>query len=313
MPVASIIILSYNSCSTLPRAIESILNQKCRYPFEIIIGDDGSTDGSRKICEDYAVKYPDIIHLMPTAPNKGVVDNYFDCLLAAKGDYISDCAADDYWPNMHLLEQEIDFLNTHPDINVVFPDVEENGTILHSSLEKYRRWMRPWISGQEILTGILNNVDSLPYQLSAALYRKNDILQVLEEKPEIVRASKCGVEDIPVMAALASRGDAAYIPTVGYYYTTDMGPTLSNGLTLSKSFDFYARLLDFHPELAAGYGIPLTDLKKHFTAKINHLTSISRKLKDKTLLPRIKSIVKKWSPLSLPLKSRLNLLILRLS
>lgn len=82
-PDISVIILTYNQQHTIAQAIESVLAQDTsEYRVEIVIGDDGSTDATREICSGYAARYPERIRLMPEAPNKGVVRNYFDTLEA---------------------------------------------------------------------------------------------------------------------------------------------------------------------------------------------------------------------------------------
>ena len=93
--------------------------QKCRLPIEIVVGDDASTDGTRAVCEDYARRYPDIVRLMPAAPNKGMVDNYFDCMLACRGKYIADCAGDDYWTDPKKLDKEVEIMEADPSVTIV--------------------------------------------------------------------------------------------------------------------------------------------------------------------------------------------------
>lgn len=58
-PKASILIITYNQEDSIGRAIESVLAQDCPYSYEIVIGDDASTDGTRAICEDYSIRYPE--------------------------------------------------------------------------------------------------------------------------------------------------------------------------------------------------------------------------------------------------------------
>ena len=74
----SVIVITYNEEKTIARTLDSILMQKCSLPIEIVIGEDNSTDGTRAVCEDYARRFPSIIRLMDKAPNKGLVDNFFD-------------------------------------------------------------------------------------------------------------------------------------------------------------------------------------------------------------------------------------------
>lgn len=311
-PIASIILLAYNHSDSVATAIESLLAQKCSYPFEIVIADDCSTDSTRSICQQYADRHPDLIRMMPPAPNKGVVDNYYDTLAQCRGRYISDCAADDHWMDHSLLQREIEILESDPTLTVVFPDVAENGTRLHSTMPRYSRWMRPRIPGKEILQGVLNNTNALPYQLSAALYRKEAVERVMADRPDMVRAPECGVEDLPLIAALASQGDAAYLPLTGYYYTISDQETISNNLDPAKSFRFYSRLLAMTPKLAEYYGINKRDLKTHFHQKYNYLASMARKTGDRRHLATLRELRQSWRPQRPTLKSRIHTLLLRL-
>ena len=70
-PLVSVLILTYNQEDTIARAIESVLAQQADVSYEIIIGDDASTDNTRRVCQEYVSRYPEIIRLMPATPNKG--------------------------------------------------------------------------------------------------------------------------------------------------------------------------------------------------------------------------------------------------
>ena len=48
--IISVIIITYNQQDTIGRSIDSVLMQKCHLPYEIIIGEDASTDDTRAIC-----------------------------------------------------------------------------------------------------------------------------------------------------------------------------------------------------------------------------------------------------------------------
>ena len=92
----SVIVVTYNQENTIARTLDSILKQKDVQDLEIIIGEDHSSDNTRQICEMYALKYPSIIRLFSNSENKGIVRNYFDCLKECRGNYIADCAGDDF-------------------------------------------------------------------------------------------------------------------------------------------------------------------------------------------------------------------------
>lgn len=111
----SVIVLTYNQQNTIRRTLDSILSQESTYEYEIIIGEDASADATRDICQEYATKYPDIIRLMPQAPNKGILKNYADCLAECRGEYIACCGGDDWWHDKNKMQLQVEFLESHPE------------------------------------------------------------------------------------------------------------------------------------------------------------------------------------------------------
>lgn len=117
-PLVSIIVLTYNQQFTIAQTINSILAQECDFPIEIIIGEDASKDGTRAVCEEYVALHP-FVKLMEAESNKGILRNYFDCLMECKGRYVASCAGDDFWHNPLKLKIQTDFLDDNPDYGVV--------------------------------------------------------------------------------------------------------------------------------------------------------------------------------------------------
>ena len=111
----SIIVCTYNQEKTIARTLDSILSQKTKYTYEIVLGEDCSTDGTRAVCEAYAEKYPNLIKLLPAAPNKGLMRNYRDCVNASSGEYSMACAGDDWWSFDRKIDLQVDFLDKNPD------------------------------------------------------------------------------------------------------------------------------------------------------------------------------------------------------
>lgn len=121
----SVIITSYNQDNTLQQTIDSILGQKCRYPFEIIVGDDCSTDNTRKVCEKYSKEYPDIFRPIYFTTNGGVATNFVLSVSEAKGKYIALCAADDYWHNTDKLQLQVEYLDLHSECGLIYTDYDK--------------------------------------------------------------------------------------------------------------------------------------------------------------------------------------------
>ena len=128
-PLVSIHCLAYNHKNYIAQAIESFLMQKTNFDYEIIIGEDCSTDGTREIVFDYAKKYPDLIRLVTSDENVGMNENALRTKLAAKGKYIAYCEGDDYWIDPLKLQKQIDFLEANQDYGMVHTDLHEYNTV----------------------------------------------------------------------------------------------------------------------------------------------------------------------------------------
>ena len=119
-PLISVCIITYNQELYVAQTIESILEQECNVPFEIIIGEDVSTDTTRSICERYASEYPELIRLLPSDRNWGVGGNLLRTFRAAKGKYLAICEGDDYWTYPQKLQEQLDHFERHPDSSMVY-------------------------------------------------------------------------------------------------------------------------------------------------------------------------------------------------
>lgn len=118
----SVLVITYNQENFISQTLDSILSQRHGYGYEIVIGEDCSTDGTRKIVEEYAAKYPDVIRPVYNSPNKGLIRNYFETLALCKGKYIMECAGDDWWlPGK--VKRQIEFMEEHPEIDLNYGNV----------------------------------------------------------------------------------------------------------------------------------------------------------------------------------------------
>ncbi|MFV5698666.1 glycosyltransferase [Flavobacterium sp. ZT3R17] len=121
----SVFILTYNQEEFIAQTIESILMQETNFPFQLVIGEDCSTDATRVICEKYASEYGDRIKLMPSLKkNIGLIANYVRTIAACDGDYIAICDGDDYWIDAYKLQKQVDFLEKNPDYSIVYTAVK---------------------------------------------------------------------------------------------------------------------------------------------------------------------------------------------
>lgn len=114
----SVLMLAYNHERYIAQAIQSALDQQTGFDFEIVIGEDCSTDRTRDIITDFCRRYPDRIRPLFRKTNLGMARNFVDTFHACKGDYIASLEGDDYWTCPDKLQRQVDFLDTHPDFAI---------------------------------------------------------------------------------------------------------------------------------------------------------------------------------------------------
>lgn len=130
-PKITVYITNYNYGKFITKAINSVLNQTFK-DIEILIIDDGSNDGSKKIINKFTNEYPFIIAKFNK--NQGLIKTCNAALKLASGKYIIRLDADD-WLDKNALEIMHTKLEKNKNIEFIFPDyyeVDENGNILHS-------------------------------------------------------------------------------------------------------------------------------------------------------------------------------------
>ncbi len=119
-PLVSIQCLVYNHEPFLRQCLDGFVMQKATFPFEAIVHDDASTDGSAAIIREYAEKYPDIIKPIYETENQyskhdGSLRRVVHAAVHPSAKYIAICEGDDYWIDPQKLQLQVDFLESHPD------------------------------------------------------------------------------------------------------------------------------------------------------------------------------------------------------
>ena len=119
-PLVSIRCTVYNHEPFLRQCLDGFVMQQTTFPFEAIVHDDASTDGSAAIIREYAEKYPDIIKPIYETENQyskrdGSLRKILEAATHPAAKYIARCEGDDYWTDPQKLQIQVDFLESHPD------------------------------------------------------------------------------------------------------------------------------------------------------------------------------------------------------
>ena len=224
-PLVSVIVTTYNHKDYIAQCLDSILIQKTTFSFEIILGEDESTDGTREICMAYTNKYPDKIQLFLRS-RKDVIYingnptgryNFIESLKAAKGKYIALCEGDDYWTNPLKLQKQVDFLENNLDYGICFHNVN----ILNQR------------KGQ-------NKFNVMLTHLNKSIFTTEDMLEqwFVPTGSIVFRQYKdfklpdwflnCASGDIPLLLLLSLKGNLKYLNEImGVYRLVDTGVSTS--------------------------------------------------------------------------------------
>lgn len=209
-PYVSVIMTSFNRGHYIGQALDAVLAQDCTFPFEVIIGDNGSTDASRDLLRDYQARYPDTIVLNYQTENIGFGANWASTCLLARGRYLAFCDDDDYWCDTRHLQLLADYLNTHDACGLVHAD----------------RWILDVATGTQHRSHahIPPDADQLDYLLhrsypilfSATMIRRS-MLDHYVDLNAYVRL-RFPIQDFPTAVLLARHCDFHFIdtPTVVY-------------------------------------------------------------------------------------------------
>jgi glycosyltransferase involved in cell wall biosynthesis len=112
--MVSVCCITYNQEKYIAEALDGFLMQKTNFKYEIIIGDDCSTDNTRAIVESYRQKHSDKIKVLNHDSNIGSIKNQVKTFNISKGKYVAMCDGDDYWTHPLKLQKQIDFLERNP-------------------------------------------------------------------------------------------------------------------------------------------------------------------------------------------------------
>lgn len=115
----SVFILTYNQEDFIEQTLLSILQQKTNFSYQLVIGEDCSTDDTRVICEKYAKKYKEKIKLLASRENLGLINNFIRTFKECDGKYVAICDGDDYWIDPFKIQKQYNFLENNPDYAIV--------------------------------------------------------------------------------------------------------------------------------------------------------------------------------------------------
>ena len=122
-PLISVVIITYNQESYIDDAIKGVVNQKTEFSFELIIGEDSSTDHTRDIVLAYQKKYPQLIRVVIKHKNSDTSRNFARTMDRIRGDYFFFCEGDDFWIDANKLQFQVEAMRRNPQCDISFHPV----------------------------------------------------------------------------------------------------------------------------------------------------------------------------------------------
>jgi glycosyltransferase involved in cell wall biosynthesis len=253
----SVGVMGYNQEKYVRQTMDCILAQQCSYPFEIIIGDDASSDNTRAILEEYQQKHPGMIRLLPKAPNKGVLRNYADVVKACTGKYIAFCHCDDYWHDPLKLQKQVDFLEKNPDYGLIHTDADFYLEKSNSTLQSYHAKTHPNMPEGDVFEDLILSKFSIT--TPTALYLK----AAMDKYVDFAEFESAGFlyEDLPTWLALSKHVKVKFLKD-----STSTYRVIEDSHSHPKNGDRKLYLLQGH-----------YNMKQHFMKKYKVDANIERK------------------------------------
>ncbi len=226
----SVLVTAYEHERYIAQALDGILEQDVDFSFEVLVGDDASTDGTRAVIAEYARAHPQTIRTFLPDTNLGLGGKaiFAELVERARGDFLAVLDGDDFWIEAGKLRRQVSYLEEHPECSMCF----------HEVLCRYEDGSRPDVP----FTGVHDPAEVDMHQLL-------DGFQMGSCSPVFRRAAISplpswyfGVPwgDGPLYLLAAERGAIRYLPDVmAVYRIHDHG--MYRGLSRRRALELRAR------------------------------------------------------------------------
>jgi glycosyltransferase involved in cell wall biosynthesis len=217
---------TYNQKHYIAKSIESILEQETVFDYEILIGDDGSSDGTEAICARYAEKYPDrirffrnsrknVIHIAGQATGRF---NFLYLVSHSRGKYIARLEGDDYWCGRSKLTNQVNFLERNPNYSIC---VHNTKAVFPDQPDKVKYFRPDWCNLTKESSTLEDYIkNGISYHTSSLVFRKEAL-----PDPYPKWAYKVISGDMALSTILSAAGKTYYIDKIWSVYRVGAGIT----------------------------------------------------------------------------------------
>ena len=293
-PKVSVCVPTYNQESEVRDCLDGILKQNFR-DYEIIIANDGSSDRTEKVCEEYIKKFPGIIKYIKQPTNKGIIGNTQDCILAAKGEFIAICEGDDYWTDPDKLTQQVLILEKDQNISMVHTKWID----YYTETKQYKEIDNPGENlicenepGASSFKAIINN-KYRGIRFSSVLFRRSIFEKGLQLNPNFF-SPEFSTVDIGLFYIMAFYGKIAYLNKPTTVYRLHDG-SVSINKNVVKSSKFTLGVLQSNLYFCRQFNAGQDTINFVFRRALQELCPYTMNYQDATMANAIVELSRKYS------------------
>ena len=264
--VVSVCVTAYKHGKYIAQALDSVLMQKVDFKYEVVVGEDCSTDNTREILLAYQEQYPDTLKLLLYDENMGGKKNLITTLKNSRGKYIAMLDGDDYWIDSKKLQIQIDLMEKNPDCYMSFhPAKEVIGHEISSRIFAEHSAENKIFTASEVIVG---RGEFCP--TASTVFRRKGVIML----PELKLFLDAPVGDYFMQIFGSLHGGALFINKVMSIYRKGISESWTSSMTdVSKREEFTRRMIKTLDELDIylnqKYHNEIKQVKSHYYFKMS--------------------------------------------
>lgn len=304
--LVSVPILTFNHEKYIALTLERILDQKINFNIEIVVGEDCSTDDTRKIINKYIQLYPGCIKLIGHSNNLGPIENARITLSACSGKYLALCEGDDYWEGLDNLQKKVDFLEEHPEYAMVHTDVNHYYENENRFIKNYNKSKKILFPSGYIFESYLKGDFFIK---TATVVVRRDLF-VSASDFSLFKKKEWVLQDLPTWLEISAKKEIKYLPETTATYRL-RGESISRTKDYNRQYRFHKDVFEIKYYFWEKYS-QKNDTKCIIDKKFaTTLMADAYKLKRKDLAFEAINIFRKNS-IGIPIKVQMKFILLRL-
>lgn len=213
-PLVSVLMITYNHERYIRQAVQSVLDQERTFPIEIVISDDGSSDGTRAIVRELVAEHPQIVRDVSSGQRLGIGSNFYHTYTHCRGEFIAVLDSDDYWLSRDKLAMQLNLLQGDPRCTLVY----HNAILFAEATGESRIKLSEPVDDIRGATFFLHRN---PITTMTAVFRN-----ILSEE-EVSSLTGLTFQDLPLWILLAEHGTVRCLPDLFGVYRVHGSSTFS--------------------------------------------------------------------------------------